>query len=299
MLKVETDRLVERALTAEIVNLTMITPPHGLTEQSSSRALPLTGVTYNVKLGDPLFTRPHDFLEPGIIAAVCPDTVTGSGECPDVTRMCCPGNKVKIINSETHGLEGMVLSTDFGLSNAIIIDFPERVYQRVGSGKRIWIRSRGPGAWLTDYPTIRLMNIDPDILPKLEIQHAGKNRLMFPVCYFVPVNFFSPLRDDASSPHLLCRFNGNDQKNIDALGIENLRFGDFIAINDLDLSGGFNKKKGAVTIAIALLSPVRPWGIAFGAVAVFTCTAGKIVPVINPGSNLGRFLSLGRYRKSF
>ena len=297
MIKLNTENLVERGVDVKVVNLVSVPPVGRHRKNVSVESLPFCGISYNVRLGDPVFGWSEDLIEPGIIAAV--HTGDHSSPCPGngLPGICSIGNKVKIITGEAPGLEGVLVGKSFAVPDAVIIDFPERVYQKLTAGDHLWILARGRRSMFAEYPSIQCYGIDPEVLNKFELQQAGRTRLMTPVCFFMTPDYFTPIDEKHFVPQLLCSFHGADSREMQKLGIGNMRFGDLIAITDLDCTDGFNKQQGAVTIGMVTLSPVAVWDIAFGVSVLLTCSEGRIVPVINPSANIGHHLGVGRFRR--
>lgn len=297
MIKLNTESLVERGVDVRVVNIAAVAAIGVQRESSPVESLSFCGISYNVRLGDSVFGWSEDLIEPGIVSAILADD--GSETCLNhgLARICSIGNKVKVISGEARGLEGVIIGRSIAIPDAVIIDFPERVYQKIIAGDHLWILARGRRAVFVDYPSIRSYGIDPEMLNKFELQQAGRTRLMMPVCFFMTADYFTPVDEKHFVPQLLCSFHGADSREIQKLGIDNMRFGDLIAIIDLDCTEGFKKKPGAVTIGMVMLSPVSVWDIAFGVLILLTCDEGRIVPVINPNANIGHHLGLGRFRR--
>ncbi len=295
MIRLSNATIVERGIGARIVNLSILSSP----AKNSEIKLPFCGVTYNVRLGDSIFDYHGQILEPGLVLAPIIEEQAGEDLSPHPADLFCIGNKVRILEGDLHGVEGTVVGSSCALRGGVIVDFPSRVYQKIDLDHRFWIIARGYKTKLPDYPSIWCYKIDPDLFPKLELQQAGRNRLMIPVCSFVPHDYFTPLHAESFVGDELCYFNTAAHKEMEKLGLTSLHFGDLIAISDLDCTEGFAQKRGAVTIAAVTMAPVPQWDIGFAVNVLLSCPEGKIVPVTNPNANLGRYLSLGKFRKSF
>ena len=299
MINLQTKNLVERSVGAQLVNLVAVKPPGGSGKTSLKEQLPFCGFTYNVRIGDPVFGWSEQIVEPGLVIVASASGEKSYTPSTNLASVCSIGNKVKLLSADSPSLEGVVVGASCAVPGGVIVDFPERVYQKIGLEERFWIHSRGQGIALTDFPSVSVFNLDPEVFSLLELQQAGRHRLMVPVCYFIPADYFNVMKYKQFNIPTLCYFNTTEKKSIDVLGIEQIKFGDFIAITDLSCTNGFNKEKGAVSIGIVIRSPIPRWNVGFGVNIIFSCTEGQILPVNNPNANLGRYLSIGRFRPRF
>lgn len=299
MLKLNAEKWLEQGVCARVTNLVTVKPFYGKSGGISAEPLAACGLTLNVHLGDSIFGWGEGIIEPGIIAVAQREESETQASPINLSKVCCLGNKVKLLGEGAGGLEAIVIGASFALPGAILVDFPERLLQKVYTQGHFWILSRGKGLGLADFPSVRIFGIDPECINKFEFQLLGRNRLLLPVTCFIPADYFVPLTKDTPGLLPLCYFNTAEKKEIEKLGIGSLRFGDIIAISDLDLTEGFKVKKGAISIGLVTLAPIPQWDIGVGINVILSCGEGKIVPVINPNANFGRLLTIGRFRKSF
>jgi hypothetical protein len=75
-------------------------------------------------------------------------------------------------------------------------------------------------------------------------------------------------------------------------GLEDLRLGDLVAINDADSSYGRIYRKGSVTVGIVSHSNCVIAGHGPGVTTLFTSTKGMIKPVISKNANIAKLLKL-------
>ncbi|MEM3815863.1 MAG: DUF4438 domain-containing protein [Candidatus Bathyarchaeia archaeon] len=83
-----------------------------------------------------------------------------------------------------------------------------------------------------------------------------------------------------------------DESVVKEYGLEDLRLGDLVAIQDADSSYGRVYLKGAVTIGIVVHSNCVISGYGPGVITLLTSRSGKIVPRISADANIARILNL-------
>ena len=75
-------------------------------------------------------------------------------------------------------------------------------------------------------------------------------------------------------------------------GLDDLRFGDLVAIMDTDHSYGRVYLQDAISVGIVVHSDCVISGHGPGVTTLFTSTKGKIEPVIDPDANIANILKL-------
>jgi len=133
------------------------------------------------------------------------------------------------------------------------------------------------------------MNIDPNLLAKIELVALADQCLEFPVTHHIPAKIMG------SGLGAMQTYSGDydiqlfDEQTVNEYGLSDLRFGDFIAIIDADSSYGRYYKPGAVTIGVVVHGYCWCSGHGPGVVTIMTSKKGKIKPVIDATANLKRF----------
>jgi len=255
-------------------------------------ALPsIGGITLNMQVGDPAFGWAGDHVEPGVS---CTADTKNPREHPNNSLQVysCAGNVATVVSGEAKGAVGYVLGHHGG-SEHVIVDFPREVKEQLIYDDKIIIRGRGQGLELLDYPEILLYNLDPDLLAKIAIEEAGEGRLRVPVTTTVPAacmgsgvgatNVFSGDYDVVTS----------DPDSVREYHLDQMRFGDFVALLDHDNRYGRAYRRGAVTIGVVVHSDCRVAGHGPGVTTIMTCGTSLIEPVIDPRANIADLLGIG------
>jgi len=126
------------------------------------------GITLNVQVGDSAFGLAGDHVEPGVS---CTANAEKYMEFPNnsLQLFSCCGNKAKVVSGKASGASGVVIGHHGG-SEHVIVDFPQKAMKKMTYDDTIIIYSKGQGLALTDYPDIKLFNLDPSLLKKNENQ---------------------------------------------------------------------------------------------------------------------------------
>jgi len=255
-------------------------------------ALPsIGGITLNMQVGDPAFSWAGDHVEPGVS---CTADTKNPREHPNNSLQVysCAGNVATVVSGEAKGAVGYVLGHHGG-SEHVIVDFPREVKEQLTYDDKIIIRGRGQGLELLDYPGILLYNLDPDLLAKMAIEEAVEGKLRVPVTTMVPAacmgsgvgatNVFSGDYDVVTS----------DPDSVREYHLDQMRFGDFVALLDHDNRYGRAYRRGAVTIGVVVHSDCRVAGHGPGVTTIMTCGTSLIEPVIDPRANIADLLGIG------
>ena len=89
----------------------------------------------------------------------------------------------------------------------------------------------------------------------------------------------------------------SDKGVIKKHGLENLRFGDLVAVMDHESTFGWSYKQGAVSIAVVVHGDSHLAGHGPGVQTIMTSRKGYLEPVLSKNANIGSYLGIGRMRK--
>ncbi len=251
------------------------------------------GITYNIKVGDPAFGWAGDHVEPGVSTAAKPDK-RSEPENTGYNVLSCIGNRARVISGDAKGAEGRVTGHHGGIEH-VLIDFDDDTLERLAVEDKILVRSYGQGLKLLDYPEIKVFNLDPDLLDLMAPEQAG-GKLSVKVAARIPAVMMGSgigASDVASGDYDITT---TDKQEIATLGIDKLRFGDVVALDDCDNLYGRSFRRGAVSIGVVVHSDCLIAGHGPGVATIMTATSPIIEPVIDADANIGRYLNIGRYR---
>ena len=252
------------------------------------------GITLNIKVGDSAFGIAGDHVEPGVS---CTANAEKFMEFPNnsLQLYSCVGNRAKILSGDAKGSIGVVTGHHGG-SEHIMIDFEQSALEQLSYDDRIQVTARGQGLSLSDFPAIRLFNLDPDLLGKMGLESAKDGTIRVPVTTKIPPQCMGSGVGAAHTAAGDYDVMTSDPETVTSYKLDRMRFGDFVAIMDHDNSFGRAFVKGAVTIGIVVHSDCRLAGHGPGISTLMTSPAGIIEPVLDSHANIAEILEIGSFR---
>jgi len=292
MLKINRDKLVMQSVIGQISNPTFAKSPYVISAEGVPAVLPsVGGITYNIRIGDSAIGWAADHVEPGVSLTNMEKAFGSWSPNAGFNTLACVGNEVKVTSGEAKGSKGFVVGKHGGIEH-VMVDFDPKVLEKMVVGDKMQIKSFGTGLRLKDYsPEICAMNIDPDLLLKIQIKEK-KDMIEVPVTHLVPAAIMG---SGLGSNHA---YSGDydiqlfDDKITREYNLETLRFGDLVAIVNADNTFGRIYKTGAITIGVVVHSDCVIAGHGPGVMTILTSTNGKIKPIINKKSNLAYYLGI-------
>jgi hypothetical protein len=249
------------------------------------------GITLNVQAGDSAFGLAGDHIEPGVS---CTANMEKPNDFPNNTLQLfsCVGNHAKIISGEAQGDTGVVIGHHGG-SEHVIVEFPKATKEKMSYDDKILIRAKGQGLALTDHPDIKLFNLDPELLEKMNIAETGAGVLQVPVTTIVPAPCMGSGVGRAHVGAGDYDVMTSDPDTVKKYNLDKIRFGDFVALMDHDNCYGRAYVQGAVSIGIVVHSNCLLAGHGPGVSTLLTCATSKIEPKIDPSANIADLLGIG------
>ncbi|HAN94892.1 MAG: DUF4438 domain-containing protein [Limnochordia bacterium] len=293
MLKTNASKLVMLSVQGQI------TPPlrrtaYGVDREGVPFVLPGTGgITYNVKVGDPAFGWVGDHVEPGVSTAASIEERSGSRN-QAYNTLACVGNEAVVISGDAKGARGVVTGKHGGIEH-VLIDFAQEDLEKMAIEDKVLIKAYGLGLQLVDYPGISVRNLDPHVLLKLDLTEED-GRLIVPVAAVIPARLMGSGIGASSTASGDYDITTTDQEEIKALGINELRLGDLVALEDTDNRFGRSYRKGALSVGVVVHSDCLAAGHGPGVTTLFTSIDGSLGFRLDPEANIGRILGIGIYR---
>ena len=290
MLKFNREQLVIQAVVGEISHPSARPSPYRVSAEGIPLALPGVGsICYNVKIGDCVNAFKADHVEPGVSIKNKEKGVGAADPNLGLTLLACIGNPAKVINGDAKGDTGFVTGKHGGIEH-VIIHFPEETLQKLVIGDKIQIKACGLGMEFNDFPGIRVMNIDPDLLENMDLEEVS-GKIKVPVTHLIPAKVMgSGIGKDNTyiGDYDIQMFDEGVNRDYN---LESLRFGDLVAITDADNTFGRIWKEGAVTVGFVVHSACIMSGHGPGVTTIMTSREGLIEPVINPDANLKNWMT--------
>lgn len=255
-----------------------------ITHEGNPMILPATGgISYNVKIGDSAFGWAGDHVEPGV-------SIRNENQSENAALMtfACIGNEAKIVSGEAKGKCGYVTGMHGGIDH-VLINFEKDILEDLAIDDKIMIKAYGQGLKLEDYENVKLMNIDPNLFEKLNIKEED-NKLKVNVVAKVPPYLMGSGIGSPSAYAGDYDIMTADMEEIKRLGLDKLKFGDIVLLQDCDNTYGVGFLKGAVSIGVIVHSDCVKSGHGPGVTVIMTSKESVIEGVIDENANIGNYM---------
>lgn len=284
--KINAERLVMQSVMGAVHHPVMGTP-YRMDTLGMGHVLPATGgITYNVKIGDSVFAMECDHVEPGV-SMQNPDKMENAA----LNTLACVGNVATVVSGDAKGDKGFVTGTHGGIEH-VLVYFPAETLEKMAVGDKIQVRSQGQGMNIEGFEqTVSAMNMDPGLFEKMNITVEG-GVLKVPVAAKVPAYLMGSGIGAATAHNGDYDIMTADHDEIMRNGLDKLRYGDIVLLQDCDTSCGRGYLRGAVTIGIVVHSDCVKMGHGPGVTTLLTCKTPVIEGVLNQKANLADYMSV-------
>lgn len=291
MLRTNVERLVKISVMGEVVS-PIASRAYTITADGRPVMLPgVGGITYNVRVGDFASAFEADHVEPGVsIENKEKDDRSPGGANGALNLLACVGNEATAVSGDAKGAKGIVTGKHGGIEH-VLVDFSPEIMEKLVIGDRIMIKAFGVGLKLLDFPAVKAMNVDPGLLAIMGMEARG-DALEVPVTHVVPAAVMGSGLGASQT------YTGDydiqlfDDAMKEKYGLEDLRLGDLVAIENADHSFGRIFRTGAMSVGIIVHTNCVISGHGPGVTTLFTSATGKISPKINTGANIADMLNL-------
>ncbi|MHB8482084.1 MAG: DUF4438 domain-containing protein [Nitrospiria bacterium] len=293
MLRTNKDNLIEFAVQGTVQH----PKSYGweLGRDGRSYMLPTVGgITYNVKIGDSVYGWEGDHIEPGVSVTHDPQKLTQDPN-RSLNSFSCIGNRVTILTGRAKGKQGTVIGHHGGVEH-VLIDFDDKTLSQLTYDDKMLIRANGQGLKMMDYPGISIFSLSPPLFEKLGLTAARDKKLGIPVAALVPGKLMGSGLGHSDIFKGDYDIQSSDREALKELDLDQLKFGDLVAIMDHDSSYGWCYKEGAVSVGVVVHGDSYLAGHGPGVQTILTSPTGEIAPKLAANANIGFYLKLGRWR---
>jgi hypothetical protein len=285
-------QLVKISVVGEVASPVFRRSPYRISHDGQPLVYPgVGGITYNIRVGDLATGWMADHVEPGVsLENKEKEDRFPHGPNYALNVLSCVGNEATIITGDQKGAKGVVTGKHGGIEH-VMVDFTEEIMEGMVIGDKVMIKAYGVGLQLSEYPDIKVMNIDPQFLEAINIT-AQPDHLEVPVTHIAPAKVMG---SGLGSNHA---YSGDydiqlfDEEIRREYGLEDLRLGDLVAITDADHAYGRIYKTGAVTIGIISHTDCIISGHGPGVTTLLTSSIGALTPQISSQANIATILQL-------
>jgi hypothetical protein len=286
MLSTNRAHLVAMHVAGEIAPASIPSSLYDVGADGRPRILPsVGGICLNVRVGDNALTAVGDHIEPSV-SVRAKDDRANVGFCV----LACVGNKATVLSGDAKGETGFVTGKHGGIEH-VIIDFNERVMAKMTIGDKVGIRAVGVGLELDEPGDVAIFNCDPDFFERLGIT-SSDGALHVPVARIVSAAIMGSGLGRATVARGDYDIQTFDPQMVAEYGLNELRFGDIVAIADADHRYGRIFRKGAMSIGIVAHGRSFIAGHGPGVTSLLTSPSGAIVPHLDSAANAATILRL-------
>ena len=292
MIKINRDKIVKISVIGEVVSPVVGDSVYKISADGEPVVLPgVGGITYNVRVGDVATGWMADHVEPGVsVENRVTDRRYPNGQSRALNVLSCIGNEATVVEGDAKGDKGVVVGKHGGIEH-VMVDFQPETMEKLVIEDKVMIKAYGVGLKLLDLPEVKLFNVSPEFLELVD-PAIKDGKLEVPVTHTIPAAIMGSglgRSHVASGDYDITMFC---EATCEEYGLEDLRFGDLVAIEDADHSYGRIYRRGAVSIGIVTHSDCVIAGHGPGVTTLFTSKTGAIKPVIDPGANIAKLMKL-------
>ena len=284
--KINAARLVMQSVAGAVRHPSMGNP-YRIDHEGVPHILPATGaITYNVKVGDSVYAMECDHVEPGVTVRN-PDAQENAA----FNTLSCIGNTAIVISGDAKGARGFVTGTHGGVEH-VLCYFPEDALDKLAIGDRIQVRAQGQGMKIEGFEdTVFCMNLDPNLFEKMNVT-VENGKLIVPIAARVPAYLMGSGIGAGSAANGDYDIMTADHAEIARLGLDWLRYGDFVLLEDCDTSFGRGYLRGARTVGVVVHSDCVKMGHGPGVTTIFTSKTPVLEGRLEPHANLADYMGV-------
>lgn len=292
MIKINRDKIVKISVIGEVVSPVVGDSVYKISADGEPVVLPgVGGITYNIRVGDVATGWMADHVEPGVsVENRVTDRRYPNGQSRALNVLSCIGNEATVVEGDAKGDKGVVVGKHGGIEH-VMVDFQPETMEKLVIEDKVMIKAYGVGLKLLDLPEVKLFNVSPEFLEAVD-PAIKDGKLEVPVTHTIPAAIMGSglgRSHVASGDYDITMFC---EATCEEYGLEDLRFGDLVAIEDADHSYGRIYRRGAVSIGIVTHSDCVIAGHGPGVTTLFTSKTGAIKPFIDPGANIAKLMKL-------
>ena len=254
--------------------------PYRLTSDGTPFLLPTYGgIVYNVSVGDRAFGWAADCIHPGVSILQADDNQNRG-----LNVFACIGNRAKVMTGGAAGTTGVVTGKSGRFSEQVIVHIPLEARTQMAVGDQVLVRAEGIGLELTDHPDVTLKGISPQLLAALPVQER-EGHVAFGVSAHIPPHLIGAglgLTSQGGSVHM----QSTDRALLAELGLDDLRLGDLVALEDTDSRYNHGYLRGARAIGVVCATDGPRAGYGPGIAILMTAPGGQLGSFEDTGTNI-------------
>ena len=273
------DKLLTIAVQGKVAPSKIATSYTTTWDGKAKLAIGVGGINYELKLGEKIFGwASSDRATMGV-------ATTGEGGA--WTNYTSIGNEVKILGGEARGEKGVVIGK---FENYVLVHFEDEVLEKLTIGTSLQVKASGIGLEIEGYKDVFSHGISPETLDRLGIKETN-GKLEVPVVKEIPALIMGQGAGRGSLSgnwHIQTCFPPDIKK----YGLNELRFGDIVIMQDIQTDYGMGYYKGGATVGIICSTPSDISGLGIGVTPILSSSFGKITARLDPTANIAKVLGI-------
>ncbi|MCB0069788.1 MAG: DUF4438 domain-containing protein [Caldilineaceae bacterium] len=290
MLATNETALVKISVLGEIANPAMPglpASPYFVSADGEPMLVPtFGGIVYNVKLGDRALGWAGELIQPGVSIKAGGNANTALGV------FACLGNRARVVNGAASGATGVVTGKSGRFAEHVICHFDDAALEKMAPGDKVQVQAPGVGLQLAEFPDIQFKSCSPALLEALNPDVSSEGKLVVPVKGVVP-SVLAGAGAGLGSENGALNLQTSDPQRFAEAGLDDLRFGDLVAVADWDSRYGHGYLRGAMAIGVVCQGGSFRSGYGPGIAVIMTSKAPVIEPVVTAGANIKELMRLG------
>ena len=289
MLTTNVSQLVKISVLGEIANPAMPglpASPYLVSADGEPLIVPaFGGIVYNVKLGDRALGWAGELIQPGVSIKASGNANTALG------IFACLGNRARVVSGAASGATGIVTGKSGRFAEHVICHFDDAALEKMAPGDKIQVQAHGVGLQLTDAPEIQFKSCSPALLEALHPDVSSDGKLVVPVKGVVP-SVLAGAGAGLGSESGALNLQTSDPRLFTEAGLDDLRFGDLVAVTDWDSRYGHGYLRGAMAVGVVCQGGSFRSGYGPGIAVLMTSRTPAIEPVVTAGANIQKLMNL-------
>jgi len=282
--------LVKISVLGEIANPSMPglpASPYLVSAEGEPMVVPMFGgLVYNVRVGDRATGWAGELIQPGV-------SIKNSNASANTALgvYACLGNRARVMNGLAAGATGTVIGKSGRFAEHVICDFAPEDMEKMAPGDRVQVQAHGIGMTLEDFPDVQFKSCSPELLEALNPDVSGDGQLVVPVRGVAP-NVLAGAGAGLGSEAGALNLQTSDPALLAENGLDDLRFGDIVAVTNWDSRYGHGFLRGSIVIGVVCQGGSFRSGYGPGLAILMSSKAGRIEPVVTEGANIAELLRL-------
>jgi hypothetical protein len=239
-----------------------------------------------VRLGDRATGWAAELIQPGVSIK---NRDQGANTALGV--YACLGNQACAVSGRAAGATGTVVGKSGRFAEHVICHFAAEELELMAPGDRVQVQAFGTGLKLAGFPDVAFKSCSPALLEALSPDVSGDGKLVVPVKGVAPsllAGAGAGLDSEAGALNL----QTSDPQLLAEGGLEDLRFGDIVAVRDWDSRYGHGYLRGAVAVGVVCQGGSFRSGYGPGIAVIMASKSGMIEPVVTARANIAELLEL-------